>query len=235
MIISDGKIPFGFIHNPRTSGTSIRQFLITNQSCRTLENLNEVHRNHSTYAAEQKYRSLDGYYVFGFVRNPWSREYSIYKLYCNYSKTYTGIDFKTFVMTRFDNSYEDKRDWYNRPQYGWFCDLDGNLKSKVYRFEDRFNSIKKISDDLQLSVANELTQYYHNSTYAVNVGMSYIDEYDNEMIDVIANKYKTDIDAFGYYFDGYYDVEPKSVDFKLDVDPEFYTSQELPQFKYFNV
>lgn len=202
MIVRDGENAYAFVHNPRTSGTSITKYLIENCGGRRLQNVPDDIQEHTIYAEETRYRKFPNHYFFGFVRNPWSREWTLHKLYME--KTGNNIDFKKWLL--------EPLEWYRRPQYGMFCDMEGNLKVNVFRFEDRSNAIATIAEVIKTD-AKRLESYNVNNGF--NTGMRYTYDYDNEMIECVAERYSTDIDAFGYYFDGHNDLI-RSVPFTIE-------------------
>jgi hypothetical protein len=219
MIVRDGENAYAFIHNPRTSGTSITEYLINNCGGRRLHNVPEYVQEHSIYAEETRYRKFPNHYFFGFVRNPWSREWTLHKLYMR--DTGNVVDFKKWLIEDFP--------WYRRPQYGMFCDLDGNLKVNIHRFENRTEAIEEIASRIGTN-AQAFESYNVNNGF--NTGMKYVQDYDNEMIDCVAERYYTDIDAFGYYFDGHNNLI-KSVPFEFIENTMNYNIVE-PKYRYIN-
>jgi hypothetical protein len=135
--------------------------------------------------------------------------------------TGTVIDFKKWLLEDFP--------WYRRAQYGMFCDLEGNLKVDVYRFEDRTEAIAKIASKIGTD-AQAFESYNVNNGF--NTGMKYVQDYDNEMIECVAKRYYTDIDAFGYYFDGHNNLI-KSVPFQFIENTVNYNIVE-PKYRYIN-
>lgn len=221
MIVRDGENAYAFIHNPRTSGTSITDYLINHCGGRRLRNIDDYAQEHSIYAEEIKYRKFDNHFIFGFIRNPFSREVTLHKLYCRDAGH--EVEFKRWLL-------DEKFPWYRRPQYGYFCDTDGKIKANIFRFEDRLNAIKRIASVIEAD-ADALEK--HNVNNGFNINMSYVKEYDNEMIDVVTNRYKVDLEAFGYYFDGYHDTI-KEVDFEFTEDTINYNIRP-PEYRFVNV
>ena len=223
MIVCDTNIPYAFIHNPRTSGTSISDYLVEHANGRILSNIIDPgYRLHSIYAEETRYRSLDNHFVFGFVRNPFSREYSLFNLYRK--RINNHIDFKTWLI-----DYDDQ---YRRPQYGFFCDIEGNLKANIFRFEEREASLRTIATILGLDIV-EFINHTSPSSINFNVSTSYLEMYDQEMIDIVYDRYRVDFEAFGYTFDGYNPIG-QNVPFTFDCDTLYYCNKPSP-IKYFNV
>lgn len=221
MIVRDGDKAYAFIHNPRTSGTSITDYLINNCGGRRLRNVDDYAQEHSIYAEEIKYRKFDNHFIFGFIRNPFSRESTLHKLYCRDANS--DVEFKRWLL-------DEEFPWYRKPQYGYFCDTTGKIKANIFRFEDRTNAIQQIASFINTD-AEALENYNVNNGF--NINMSYIKEYDNEMIDVVAERYKVDLEAFGYYFDGFDDTI-KEVDFEFTEDTINYNIRP-PEHRFVNV
>lgn len=223
MIVRDNLIPYAFIHNPRTSGTNICAFLQERGGGRVLNNILDIeHRLHSVYAEEVRYRSFDGYFIFGFVRNPFSREFSLYNLYLK--KKNKDIEFKRWLF--------EERDQYHNPQYGYFCDMDGKIKTNIFRFEERENSIRTISYILGFD-SIELESYTSVDNESFNITSSYQEQYDSEMIDFMYHKYDVDFKAFGYTFEGY-DDSAREVNFQFPCDPLYYNVAKPNTIKCIN-
>lgn len=221
MIVRDGENAYAFIHNPRTSGTSITDYLLKNCGGRRLRNVDDYIQEHSIYAEEIKYRSFPNHYIFGFVRNPFSRESTLHKLYCR--DTNTDVEFKRWL---FDDSFP----WYRKPQYGYFCDSNGKIKANIFRFEERTRAITTIAGVIGTDAKSFENHNVHNG---FNINMTYVGEYDNEMIDLVAERYKVDLDAFGYYFDGYKPII-QEVPFAFDEDTIHYNIKP-PKYKFVNL
>lgn len=215
MIIRDGENAYGFVHNPRTSGTSITEYLIQHCGGRVLANLPQYLRQHSIYAEEVRYRKFPNHYLFGFIRNPFSREYSLYQLYCQARKS--TIDFKSWCLS------EDRT--YRRPQYGYFCDRDGKLVATAFRYEDRTNAIEQISSIIKTD-AYKFASFTSSKSPVFGVDMSYVKMYDNEMIESISKHYAVDLQAFGYYFDGY-NEDIQEVPFQFTEDTIYYSQPPI--------
>ena len=215
MIVRDGDNAYGFVHNPRTSGTNITAYLVDFCGGRILGNVSHYARLHSIYAEEVKYRKFTNHFLFGFVRNPFSREYSLYKLYCETKKS--SIDFKSWCFL--------ENRLFRRPQYGYFCNTDGNLAVNVFRHEKRDEAIDIISESIDAN-AEEFRNFKSDETIIFNADMSYTKMYDNEMIDHLSEQYVVDLEAFGYYFDGYHD-SIKNVPFEFTEDTIHYATPPL--------
>ena len=91
MIISD-KRKFVFIHNPKTAGTSLRRALVKYHDREVsywhhLEDIfldrviDKAHITMRDFVHMPDYSSIDEYFSFGFVRNPYDRFYSAFQFY----------------------------------------------------------------------------------------------------------------------------------------------------------
>tara|TARA_Y100001973_G_C5135180_1_gene299921 strand:+ start:237 stop:926 length:690 start_codon:yes stop_codon:yes gene_type:complete len=200
-----------YIHVPKTAGT-------------TTENLFRDHHNlivedevHTTvYDIEDK---IDKF-IFGFVRNPYSSEWSLWN-YCHHS---WGIfkDFDEWCAFRFggkkDECYEKYEhlpvqmhdgsrdgskteldycyDLFIRSQAGYFCDENQKcIASKIYRFEQLRESWDDIQKRIHMDIKMNVVERLHKDDYK-KVYTDY--SYD------LVSKYKAkDIELFGYDFDGF--------------------------------
>ena len=231
MIIGDGDKPYVFVHNPRTAGTTLLTFLI--EYCRGVVYCpkNELYSHyvkHRVYADGPE--RIKNYFKFGFVRNPFSREYSLYKLL---TLIVNNMTFKEWVMLRFANNigseYEKIKTSYTLPQYGYFCNLNGELVVNWFKYEDRLNALEQIGNVIGVNMKTMRDYRPLNNSMRFDV-VNYYKEYDNEMIDLVEKAYKIDLDAFGYTFDGNKETQP--VSFKFDGDIKYYATNYLSEDRY---
>lgn len=222
MIFGKISVPYLFVHNPRTSGTSLTNFLVNYCLGNRYRLNNETESSnilHRAYAASNN--KFDEYFKFGFCRNPFSRELSLYKLII----AENHVSFKEWIINRFSNDYDadlDKKFSYFRlPQYGYFCDLDGVVKVNVYKYEQRQTALLDIGNHLKIDLSKIYKYRPENNSPRFNI-QEYHKEYDNEMIDLVEKAYKIDLDYFGYTFDGFKENLP--VDFKFQGDVRYYSS-----------
>jgi len=161
----------GFVHIPKTAGTSIRVWLnkIVHSS---------VHRNaHMLVPTE----------TFAVVRNPWDRIVSLWLQYNSLKKT--DIPFDTFVRNLSSYKFHE-RSWFNfaQPQKEWIPDGVTYLL-RFETLEQDFAQIQKIygcTDSLPKINTSQHDDYH---TY-----------YTDETRDIVAQVFKDDIEAFGYSF-----------------------------------
>ena len=143
---------------------------------------------------ERGREQFSNYFKFGFVRNPWDRVVSLYER-------------KEALELRNKMSFEDFVDWIqyssatcvhsspHRYQLDWFVDPNGVVLAD---FIGRFEQLERdwriiarklgVNEDLPRTRSNprerHYTEYYNSKTRAV-----------------IAEKFKVDIDHFGYQFE----------------------------------
>lgn len=223
MIVRNTEVPYVFVHNPRTSGTSITSFLMQYCGGVLSKENNEANNqtvSHRVYAA--KTRNFDNHFKFGFVRNPYSRELSLYKLLV----TNNEISYKEWLLIRFlsypaSPTLQQKLMYYKLPQYGYFCDINGNIAVNVYKYEERQTALEDIGNALKINLSQIHRYRPSNNSPKFDIH-HYHQNYDNEMIDIIENAYKIDLDYFGYSFDGFKDALP--VNFKFQGDVRYYSS-----------
>jgi len=184
-----------FIHVPKAAGTSISQTLFGRRS-RHLPWVDYYRAN------PRKFRR---YFKFAFVRNPWDRLVSTFfflksgglnpldRAWAEHNLA--GFDdFESFALGWLTEARA--RSWVHfRPQHYWFC--DDHLKSRmdfVGRFENIENDFKEIAERLgcarRLEKGNR-TEHQHYTVY-----------YTPETMAKVAGVYATDIELFGYAFDG---------------------------------
>lgn len=232
MIIRDGEKPYVFVHNPRTAGTTLLNFLTEYCGGIIYCPKNEMY---SQYVKHRVYANgpdrIKNYYKFGFVRNPFSRELSLYKLL---TLTIEGLSFKEWVLSRFSGekitgNYEKSLTAYTLPQYGFFCDVNGDLVVNWFRYENRLSALEKIGNIIGINMKSMIDYRPVNNSMRFDI-IEYQKEYDNEMIDLVERAYKIDLDAFGYTFDGYKETQP--VSFKFDGDIRFYATNYLSEDRF---
>lgn len=185
-----------FIHIPKCAGVSVNNALYGN--------LAGGHLMLSQYVYIFTAAELQTYFKFTVVRNPWDRLVSAFHFLkkggMNESDkrwaedNLKGIDdFSTFVkgwLTR------DKVDSYYHfiPQWKYFLHVHKDLKVDYFAFlenldEDFHYIAKKIGATTSLSASNKSKHH------------DYKDYYDDEMISIVAEIYKEDIELLGYSFD----------------------------------
>jgi hypothetical protein len=138
-------------------------------------------------------RKFETYFKFGFVRNPWDRVVSLYE--------------RTEPLQMKDKmTFEEFVDWIefssstcihsspHRYQLDWFVDGSGTLLTDfIGRFETLESDWTKVAQRLGLTEALPHKRANPRSR-------PYTDYYTARTREVIASKFKVDIDYFGYEF-----------------------------------
>jgi len=203
---------FIFVHIPKTGGISIadviERFSLPLRLLDGDDYWTDVHGKYYHYIERFGQAVWDEFYKFSFVRNPWARLSSAFfylskggnnpydkKLSNMYLKKYNG-DFEFFVK---DFIYNDKMKhlFHLHPQHEFICDETGRLLVDfVGRFENLQEDFNKVCDKfnvphIELSQLNK-TQY--------RKAVHYTEYYSIETRDIVAEKYRKDIEIFDYRF-----------------------------------
>lgn len=198
-----------FIHIPKTAGTSLRAALYGTRPFRT------YHIPLRRYVAFDR-SSVEEYFAFCFVRNPWSRLYSAYEylktkvgrephiLDHRWANTYLSDtnDFEEFVLKLQNKDYRkrvlsyahfrDQLDWIQVPG------LPGKKANGTYiDFIGHYETIQHDFDFLRQKLDSEIPL----STLRQGEGHRYREVYTDRMREIVAKIYRRDIAAFGYDFD----------------------------------
>lgn len=174
-----------FIHNPKTAGTSISQWLDAN--FKTVEGKKHGH------IVEVNTYFPNTTYTFGVVRNPWERLASWY-LFANHGNQ----NFKDWLLKRVTKNASNlsfqpfllwARAWYSldTPQHDWF-----GTYTKILRFENLQEDFTQIQDKLDCHIPLPTTNK--------NVEYNYKDLYTQELIDFVRDIYFRDILEYGYKY-----------------------------------
>ena len=194
------KHKFIFVHIGRTGGSSIEHILNptvnldTNK--RTKNTGNTAFKGKHMFAVKYKTKhrkEFDTYFKFAFVRNPWDREVSSFKWFK--LALNRDITFSEHIKRRNSTKEGGKLGSINKMGFNrWLCDANGeNLLDFVGRFEDLQHDFNIICDKIkiprqQLPHTNK-TEHRHYTEY-----------YDDETKGLVAERYKKDIETFGYEF-----------------------------------
>ncbi|MES0489981.1 MAG: sulfotransferase family 2 domain-containing protein [Leptospirales bacterium] len=140
---------------------------------------------------EEKFKS---YYKFGLVRNPWDRTVSLYKRRegVQLSQQMSFVEFVDWIQ------YASATCVYPSPhrnQLDWFTDTNGIvLADYIGRFETIENDWEVIREKLGIS------ETLPHKNINPEGRKHYTEYYNKKTRDVIAKKFKTDIEYFGYEF-----------------------------------
>ena len=225
-MISD-KYKCVFIHIPKTAGQSIEHFFLDVHDLTWKErsplllrynadpNMGPERLAHLTAEeyVEHGYMAHDlfaSYFSFSFVRNPWARLLSEYK-YKHYHTEYTFKEFVTIFFPKKDRYSDEYR--HVMPQYEFLHDSNGEL---VVDFVGRFEKLQSDFDFVcsKLGISSSLLPYVNSSVKKEGVinkihklfskkplsPQHYTSYYDDELRDIVGEKYHLDISTFGYEF-----------------------------------
>lgn len=142
-------------------------------------------------------KTFHTYFKFTIVRNPWDRVYSWYRNTMNDPNQgiAAGIqecDFKTFIKEYLDA-------WALRPQLYWITDFNDEIQlDYIVKFENLIPEISYVLDRLgflDLTLPHLLDSSENNT-----LNQDYRSVYDSQSIEIIANRYKEEIELFDYKF-----------------------------------
>lgn len=158
-VISHQK-KFIFIHNYKVAGTSMRSALTQYQPLWLRSKVTQYLKNKYIMrphikAAELKQRVpdkvFDEYYKFGFVRNPWDWQVSLFE--------YMRQDHRHFQheLALSFKDFDEYLDWRVNEdlhlQKSFFYDNDNNMiMSKIYKFEELDDAVKDLNETLDLAI-----------------------------------------------------------------------------------
>lgn len=192
-----------FIHINKTAGRSISislfgmtNYHLTVKELFSLEN-DEIENDHRVkfWKEENNYKYIknhwESYFKFCFVRNPWDRKLSDY--FFNVSKNSINIHNTTFTQYLKDN--HNNNDIWNSPALNWVEYEDGTLDPNIFigRFENLQNDFNTICD--KINIPRTILPVVNNTKH-----LPYWKYYTEETKNLILEKYKKDIDYFGYEF-----------------------------------
>lgn len=185
-----------FIHIPKAAGTSISYSLYGHLTD------HYTAYDYINIFGRQTYKE---YYKFAFVRNPWDRLFSAY----NFLIKGGWSEADRLWAERNISQYKDFRDFVRSwittkninshihfiPQYRFICNSSGSvIIDHVAYFENINEEFEKIADILDINC----------KLAAKNVTGKdrYIDHYDDEIQEIVAQVYTKDIELLNYKFTG---------------------------------
>lgn len=195
-----------FIHNQKAAGMSVENYLLSKLKG---ERLLERHSYACDGLDKIGLETWNQYHTFGFVRNPWDRLVSWYVMiqetppksknklwdYVHSNST----NFEEFIINCTDSIVEDRFDYryeksFIKPQLEYFTDKDGKI---ITNFIGRFENLQLDFNNVLKSVGLSEYQLPHlNQTRAKN----YREFYSLKTREIVATRFKKDIDYFGYSF-----------------------------------
>jgi|TARA_Y100000289_G_scaffold39201_1_gene38627 hypothetical protein len=138
-----------------------------------------------TEIRELKNNSIDDYFSFSFVRNPWSRHLSDFYFYGGRKK----CDFKNFLLSPPEDDLS-----HAMPQFDFVYSPDGEL---LVDFIGRFENLQEDFNIVCDKIGIPPKKLPHKNT---TKHKHYTEYYDEETKQIIAERYAKDIEYFGYKF-----------------------------------
>ncbi len=194
-----------FVEVPKTGSTSIRSIIGSPEKPHL--NIKEIKEkffhefdldttNVFTHFLKRKKVELKWkkYFKFGFVRNPWDRVVSLYlrKEGIQMSKEMSFPEFVHWIQNSSDTSIHPSK---HKNQLDWF--LSDNQELEV----DFIGKFENINKDWQF-ISNKLgiTNILPHENKNMIKKKHYTEYYTNELRDIIADKFRVDIEYFDYKF-----------------------------------
>jgi hypothetical protein len=181
-----------FVKVPKTAGTSIASAL-------RCEHLGPPHRDivqiRDALAGIGRSACLESYFKFGFVRNPWDR---VVSLHCRKERgrTLGPPGFAEFVAWIENASDTCVHPTAHRNQRDWFLDERGEVGVDfIGRFENLAGDFRVICGRLGIAPP-PLPHEKRNASGRKH----YTEYYTPALRDIVAEKFRVDIEAFGYEF-----------------------------------
>ena len=208
MIISHRK-KFIFIHNYKVAGTSISNALMPHAKNTKSVRLNKLIDKYTSYKSYKYYkgrnthitalelktligRKFDGYYKFGFVRNPYTWQISHYtfgrknpkhpthRLFCSFK------NFDEYMIWRVNNVHKLQKDF--------FYDQNGNnLMDYIGKLENINRDIQHVQRAIGLKLELKKLNVTNSDKLIVEELIS------TQSIDLINELYDEDFKTFGYH------------------------------------
>ena len=191
-----------FIHVNKTAGRSISMALFGNVrehiTVKELFNLDynkpETEKRLEKCRVDYRYKLLkkywDHYFKFVIVRNPWDRKLSDFFFGKREGIVAADIDFITYI-----NNNHLNNDLWNSPGLEWVEDKNGDIDKNIFmgKFENLQNDFNIICD--KINIPRRKLPHLNSSTHS-----PYWEYYNDEIKEMVEEKYKKDIEAFGYEF-----------------------------------
>jgi hypothetical protein len=211
-VIVSHKHQFIFAKTRKTAGTSIEVFLeplcgekdvVTPVSPRYQDSETETHRprnqqGYSNHAPAVRIRELvgdsvwNGYYKFSVERNPWDKMVSMY--WWRKYQYKIEDDFPSFCR----KAIESPDNIYTCPSDYHFYTIDSELcVDKVIQFETLLDDFSSVCEHLNLG---EVTSLPRAKAKIRSEKKHYSEYYDDELRQLVAERFRKEIDLFGYEF-----------------------------------
>jgi len=214
-----------FIHIHKTAGGAIWPAFGNYNPNDDEENLPNGAMHHIAEQAKEFYgdKIWNDYFKFTIVRSPWGkkvgsyehtrRKWGSYGVNPEYSQENFLQWLKTFQMPK-----PPTGDYHDLDQFDWLT-IDGKMSMDyIIRFEHFEEDWNEVVNILKIEPPNELGWGgHHENTYAhpeaygfqkIAVKLDYSKYYNQEAIDYVKDRWKKDMDYFGFEFmNGNYNLE----------------------------
>ena len=180
-----------FVHPQKCGGVSIEQILRRHYGHdKVIMTYENQHYNISDYDKIVKY-SIDSYFKFGCIRNPWDRMVSLYyhaKRHDQYDKGFNEY------ITENKGLYEKER--RGMQGYHKFCNKGEYALDFVVKLENFENDVKLLTN--QLGIKQYYLPHFNHDTNRPN--RNYREYYSEKTKSFIEEKFAWDIEFFQYQF-----------------------------------
>jgi hypothetical protein len=193
MILSHDK-KFLFIHVPKTAGTNVRNWLLSQTENK--ENFwwwdksgtdrAHLHCNNISKYIDVSKIQYEQYYIFGFVRNPYHRIYSAFKE-VKWKGPCKDHSFESILRLFLAKQRINELPVHFQPQVKFL-----KYATQVYKYELLYESVGNISTYLKIE---PLKLSFEKKTHSY----TYFEHYSQAMIDIINITYAEDFEKYGYY------------------------------------
>ena len=193
-----------YIANPKVATRSVIDYL------EKFDSGNIAYKNLALDNLFKLQPSILSYYKFSFVRNPWARVYSCWvdkitnqKKFCDiiiisrYKGLYPDMPFSEFVNWLSTEEGQDEfadRHWMSQSK---LLEVESNdihllFIGKLENIESDFKVVAR-----QLSIGPVILPVLNKTQIS---SLAYQDHYSDNLKEIIARRYKTDIKRFNYFF-----------------------------------
>lgn len=215
MLISTSK-KFIFIHNYKVAGTSVRNALkkyeskyfyvasrVAQQSGLIDYKLFKIFDPHVTASSAKSILPkfiYDKYYKFGFVRNPWGWQFSLYSFMLKNKKHYQHEHIKSL------GSFGSYLKW--RVEYELKHQKDFFYSSNGEKMVDHIGKLETITKDFKL-ISNYIDiTGVELPVLNVSTTNDWVKNYNLDTFNIVKNAFKKDIECFDYSDDPvFYGIE----------------------------
>lgn len=204
------KAGLWFVDIPRTGSTSVKLSLgksfgiefdksYVRSKGKNLASLFDDHTTANDVIGEIGVNNWASLYTFTFVRNPWSRMYSLYNYRLAHGDFDDTVDFKSYIHSFRVPRYRDiKSPYIYKPYHMSMCDYIMNTNNEllvkdVFKYEEREQALIHLNKKTGI----DFSGYWEESTHTLE---DYKMAYDDETLEIIAVQHADDISYFDYSF-----------------------------------